>query len=439
MLRYHMVVITADNVLRRSIRRVSAATGSSVDFVAGARDVDPASDVHLAIFDSRLADPGPDALAHIPAGAQIIHLIEGDSLMRRISLLDDERVTSLLCFDERFDDDEFIASATKALRGEIFGLQKAFPWGVTTLSMVLRSYGDKHAAIEVLSDYAASAGCRGSVRDRIQLVCDELMINALYHAPRDESGGEKHADKTPQQMSQIPALDPVEVQYGCSGKYFGVSIRDGSGSLTREKLLDYLARAAAPAAMEDKKSGAGLGLVTVLRSVSRLIFNCDPGSSTEVIALFDMELLAQGKAGARSLHVFRAAQQPERRNPAAGRRKGDVLQARAPGSSNNLLYVGLVLLGLSVFAVTMMAIRPRDGEPSAQGEQSLTVYLDPEDATAQIDGESIENGARVPLLTGTESSAVLTVERPGYVGRTIQLLRADAKNHVLRISLTREP
>ena len=50
-----------------------------------------------------------------------------------------------------------------------------------------------------------------------------------------------------------------------------------------------------------------------------------------------------------------------------------------------------------------------------------------------------ETGAKIPLLPGTDNSAVLTVERPGYVGRTIELMRADAKNHVLRISLTREP
>ena len=57
--------------------------------------------------------------------------------------------------------------------------------------------------------------------------------------------------------------------------------------------------------------GAGLGLVSVLRSVSKLVFNLDPGQSTEVIGLFDMELFAKGKVGARSVHVFTARGTPE--------------------------------------------------------------------------------------------------------------------------------
>jgi hypothetical protein len=45
--------------------------------------------------------------------------------------------------------------------------------------------------------------------------------------------------------------------------------------------------------------------------VSKLVFNLDPGQSTEVIGLFDMELFAKGKVGARSVHVFTARGTPE--------------------------------------------------------------------------------------------------------------------------------
>ena len=71
--------------------------------------------------------------------------------------------------------------------------------------------------------------------------------------------------------------------------------------------MQYLGRAKGGTAdIETKVGGAGLGLISVLRSVSKLVFNYDPGQSTEVIGLFDMELFAKGKVGVWSVHVFTA-------------------------------------------------------------------------------------------------------------------------------------
>ena len=81
-------------------------------------------------------------------------------------------------------------------------------------------------------------------------------------------------------------MDPIQIQYGCSGRYFGIGVRDTGGSLRRDKILQYIRRAAQETAIEDKKSGAGLGLLTIMRSVSKLVFNLHPGNSTEVVALF---------------------------------------------------------------------------------------------------------------------------------------------------------
>src|SRR4030095_16954929 len=101
------------------------------------------------------------------------------------------------------------------------------------------------------------------------------------------------------ELAQLSEVSRIEVQYGSSGRYFGISVRDGGGLLSRQRAMQYLIHARQrPAAIEDKGGGAGLGLISVLRSVSKLVLNLDPGHSTEVIGLFDMELFAKGKVGA---------------------------------------------------------------------------------------------------------------------------------------------
>jgi anti-sigma regulatory factor (Ser/Thr protein kinase) len=356
MLRYHMAVITGDNALRREVKRVTTSTGSSAEFLpdVGALKVDPAQPLHLVIFDARTTNPPKGFPKSLPADTKVMYIVQGDGLIQKLPLLEDDRVTSLFNHDARFDDDEFIATATKALRGEIFGLAKYLPWGVTSLSMTLKNHKDKVKAIEVLLEYATLEGCRGGVRDRIQLVCDELLTNALYHAPVDAQGKELYAGKTLKELAQLEEVPAIRAQYGCSGRYFGVSVRDGGGSLKREKLLDYIKRAQTGATIESKASGAGLGLVSVMSSVSKLVFNLEPGSSTEVVALFDMELFAKGKMGARSLHVFTGTsgvvdQRENDRGPGARRPqpKGAGVRVTNPGMWALAAVLLAILAGLS--------------------------------------------------------------------------------------------
>ncbi|MCG8422268.1 MAG: ATP-binding protein [Proteobacteria bacterium] len=313
MLRYHMTVVTPDNRLKREIKRVTTATGSKAQFVSNAQGLDMRNSVDLVIYDARQGDPPWQIFSRLPVDTSISYVLPPDSLIQKIGLLRDPRVCSLLCYDDRFDEDEFIASTTKVLRGEVFGLAKYFPWGVTTYSMVPRNHEQKSRAIEIVLKYAQEAGVRGPVRERVQLVADELMINALYHAPVDEQGNELYANIGRKELASRKELKPIEVQYGCSGRYFGISVRDGGGSLTRPKALEYMMRVqrGAAADIEDKATGAGLGLQSVMRSVSKLVFNLDPGNSTEVIALFDLDQFARGKVGARSLHIFVASRAPD--------------------------------------------------------------------------------------------------------------------------------
>lgn len=437
MLRYHMAVVTRDNNLKREVKRVIVATASTADFIGDASGLNPSRPIQLAVFDARKELPDKLFLSKVPQDARIIYIIQPDALIERIPLFKDPRVASLLCHDERFDDDEFIATCTKALRGEIFGLQKYFPWGVTSMSMIVRSHEQKSRALDVLIQYANAAGVRGGVRDRIQLVADELMMNALWHAPVDAEGKEKYAGRSLKELAGLPEVDPIEVMYGCSGRYFGISVRDGGGSLTRERLLEYLLRAKNGTSIENKASGAGLGLISVLRSVSKLVFHLDRGRSTEVIALFDMELFAKGKMGARSLHVFSAP--PARKEEAAEDEEAAAAPATPPPRANTRAWAAAAVLLSVVTALGTAVVMRRGGTASAAAtttapapapEPTLTVRVEPADATVKLNGRTIPAGSPVALEAGT-----ISVEKAGFASRQVAI-EADGRSHTLYITLS---
>jgi hypothetical protein len=423
MLRYRMALMTLDPALKRAVKRLTTATGSHVEFI-GESDTLEDDPPNLTICDLR-RDP-KRATDRLPKQGKIIHLIPGDRLAESIRLLCEPRTTSLFCLDERFDDDEFIATTTKALRGELFGLQKYFPWGVTTFTMQVQNYKEKTKAIEVLLAYATLGGCRGAVRDRIQLVCDELMMNALYHAPVDSKGRERYVGKSLKELAQLPEVSPIEVRYGSSGRYFGVAVRDLAGSLTRARLLEYLVRAGKKTQMENKASGAGLGLISVLQSVSKLVFNLEPGKSTEVIALFDMELFAKGKVGARSLHIFddsQATAQP-------------VLVARS--GSRGLWVTAALLLAIAAALGGAYSIKRSGSAAAATAERAptVTVFPDPADATVKIGGVAVSPGVPVRLEGPLAAPTTLLVEHARYRPRSIAI--ADTKDLRLYVALAPE-
>lgn len=421
MLRYHMAVVTRDNRLKREIKRVTTATGSTADFIGDATGIDPAKPVNLAIWDGRKADPDKNFFKKVPPSARISYVLEGDTLLDKLKLFEDDRVTSLLCHDARFDEDEFIASATKALRGDVFGLQKYFPWGVTTFSMRVTNANEKSRAIEILMRYAKLAGVRGPVRDRIQVVADELMMNALYHAPVDEDGNERYAGKSPRELAQLDELPAIQVQYGCSGQYFGIAVRDGGGSLTRPRTLQYLRKAREGAYIEDKKTGAGLGLVSVLRSVSKLVFNLDAGYSTEVIGLFDMDLFAKGKVGARSLHIFNAADEPaggdeDEEEEQAEEAAAAPAQVSASGGVGKWLLVAILSMVVASLATAVimknMGTKKADAASTAHAA-TISVHVPaPAKTTVQLNGKTIAAGEKRAFDTTIANKIV--VKRKGF-------------------------
>jgi hypothetical protein len=152
------------------------------------------------------------------------------------------------------------------------------------------SYREKVSALGRMIDFARRAGLRSSLRERVRVSADELMMNALYHAPTDSRGRERYRSKVPRELAQCAQLEAIELRYGCDAKQFSLSVRDEFGSLSAERARSCLRRAdGARRPIEGREDGAGLGLLHVQRAATEVIFHLAAGESTEIVAFFSRD------------------------------------------------------------------------------------------------------------------------------------------------------
>lgn len=200
-------------------------------------------------------------------------------------------LTNMLVVNEAtVDVSDLLVTVQKIRHGELFGLEKYFVWGVEPRTIKLTGSAEKGAALERVSEYAASIGVAPRLRSMIRLVADEFLTNAIYNAPVDAEGRPRfHGRPRTEQVTLEPG-EQVIVRMCCDGRRFGISASDPFGSLTPARLQDYLARAFRRGEDQvcEADGGAGLGFYQILDSLSHFVVNIDPGQRTEMIGLIDV-------------------------------------------------------------------------------------------------------------------------------------------------------
>jgi CheY-like chemotaxis protein len=163
------------------------------------------------------------------------------------------------------------------LTGEIFGLPR-----------YLLSEGTIFAEYRITS---SSEGC--SVRDEIarimkqrfnsagdmKLSLDEIITNAIYHAPDGGDGTDKYKAYT--DILLFPD-EYVRVVCGFDHEKCGVAIIDQKGRLTKETVLAKIHRQVSGEGLCDT-SGRGIHMSRLF--ADRMIINIDRGKKTEVILM----------------------------------------------------------------------------------------------------------------------------------------------------------
>jgi hypothetical protein len=214
----------------------------------------------------------------------------------------------LTASSELIDENELIVTCNKLIRRDIFGLEKYLAtWGIKIFERKVTSTDDKRDALTQLEQFVDSIDCYGVIKNAVLLVADELMMNAMYNAPRTPDGKPKYDVKDRRESLQLEPHEQITLRYACDGRNVALSVTDQFGSLHRDVIIKYLQQCflGEPAQIEDKQGGAGVGLFMVFNSITQLTFNIHAGVATEVIAMFYVRSGARVfKASGRSLNMF---------------------------------------------------------------------------------------------------------------------------------------
>jgi anti-sigma regulatory factor (Ser/Thr protein kinase) len=187
------------------------------------------------------------------------------------------------------------------------GAQPYLIQGFSTTEAIVQSTSDKDQALDAVMGLAAALELSDEKKRRIEVATEELLLNAIYDAPRDASGAAIHAKLDRRTPVKLGAGQQVKLHYGCDGRNFVVSVADRFGALERgnierslSKLLDPQGARPAPGT-----SGAGLGLMLTYGAANQLIAHAVSGRFTEVTAVMHVSgsnrtALARGSA----LHLY---------------------------------------------------------------------------------------------------------------------------------------
>ncbi|MCH2533017.1 MAG: cyclic nucleotide-binding domain-containing protein [Bdellovibrionales bacterium] len=195
--------------------------------------------------------------------------------------------------DRAFTVKNFMTSITKLINKNIFGLDKYFAWGTTFNELKVTNSSHRQQLIESMISYFQELGVRKSNLSRVQTVCEEMLMNAIYDAPVDKKTGKS-------KYNHLSRLETVELnpdeqsvlRFASDGLLMGVSVEDPFGGLTIDTLLTYLESCYVGEAgkLNQEKGGAGRGLHQIIENSDLVIFNVLPKKRTEVIALFHADL-----------------------------------------------------------------------------------------------------------------------------------------------------
>ncbi len=195
--------------------------------------------------------------------------------------------------DRLFTIKNYVTTVSKLASRNYFGLEKYLSWGVEVNEFEVSRSDQRRDIIEKADQYFSQSGIRSTNRDRIKVVAEELLMNAIYDAPRDRSGNAIYNHKSRTEVVVLAENHRARFRYATDGVFMAISIEDPFGGLDAVTLFRYLEKCySGTGSLNDgrtDKGGGGRGLHQIIENSDLVVFNIDPGSRTEVIALFNVD------------------------------------------------------------------------------------------------------------------------------------------------------
>jgi hypothetical protein len=256
-------------------------------------DVSPAEPAAVLIAEARSAYPDVPMLATagVDARARLLDaLCEADVnhvIPKRGALTLPRGGMPVLGSLEGPDEHDLFSAVRRLLDGPASpGVTPYLLAGAPVHEVSVRTTDDKEAALAQIIHFAESMDLAGEKLRRVELSAEELLMNALYDAPRNADGALRNADLDRRLAVELGPHETVHMRYGCDGQTLAVAVADPFGSLTKRAVTERLrkVRDGIPGP-NSGVAGAGLGLVMTYAVANQLIFSVRPGRLTEVTAV----------------------------------------------------------------------------------------------------------------------------------------------------------
>lgn len=220
----------------------------------------------------------------------VLTLAKGESQLR--PLFERMHLLNFLTFgdDATIDPVELIATVSKILTGDIFGMERYLAPGAEIQEISVVDSQQKKDVVERLEAFARETGCHPREADAFSVAADEMVTNAVYNAPVDGNGRPRFASLSRKQRVTLEPHEAVTVRYGRDPHRLCLATSDPFGSLKPEVVQDYLSKCfgRGEGQIDEKEGGAGLGLYTVFNLVHHFVLNIAPGTRTEAIGLLEV-------------------------------------------------------------------------------------------------------------------------------------------------------
>jgi predicted Ser/Thr protein kinase len=162
--------------------------------------------------------------------------------------------------------------------------------------------------VDALLEDARAEGFRQRVLRSLGELAEEMILNAVFHAPLDQAGERRYSDlDRAADVTLRPGEEPT-LRWLILERFIALSIRDPFGSLVSKEVLHRVTGGEPHLELDSARAGAGMGLRIMSRAAKHLVFAILPGNWTEVLALVPRDS-TESRSGGRSVCVLQGAKQ----------------------------------------------------------------------------------------------------------------------------------
>jgi hypothetical protein len=303
----HAVILERNKLVGRKVARLFLSVGASAVSVEEPKQVGEL----LANADVLCADSfdGDYVAEQVRANPKLRGVLwTAEPLRRSLKFLVETKAIDHVLGRRDFDSPprawEVLMVARRLAGASSAPLSGYLDWGFSSLELDVRATSDRDAAVAKIQEFVAALQLPKRVAEMFGELGHELIMNAMYDAPIDAQGRPKYAGDRKADI-RLADHEKPSVRVATDGTRLVLQVRDPFGRLERRHVFDGLARGLAGGEMDQSHGGAGLGMMVCHNSSSAMFFDVVRGTSTEVTAVFDLDMnLRELRTQAKSLHFW---------------------------------------------------------------------------------------------------------------------------------------